>query len=120
MSETAADCDRGSLPQPARRRSRCCLCRFLRRNAARALCFLQVSSSEHPLEVCYTPLPDHRPSEAVNDIESAPWKGESTQPVQVRPKEVPVRLGSYPGDGEGDQTIEASGDRGPPRAGQRV
>ena len=36
-------------------------------------------------------------------------KGESTQPVQVRPKEVSVRLGSYPGDGEGDQTVEASG-----------
>ena len=36
-------------------------------------------------------------------------KGQSTQPVQVRPKEVSVRLGSYPGDGEGDQAIEAPG-----------
>ena len=36
-------------------------------------------------------------------------KGESAQPVQVRPEEVSVRLGSYPGDGEGDQTIEAPG-----------
>ena len=36
-------------------------------------------------------------------------KGESTQPVQVRPKEVSVRLGSYPGDGEGDRAIEAPG-----------
>ncbi|MBE3088430.1 MAG: hypothetical protein IMZ71_04890 [Chloroflexi bacterium] len=36
-------------------------------------------------------------------------KGQSTQPVKVRPKEVSVRLGSYPGDGEGDQAIEAPG-----------
>jgi hypothetical protein len=36
-------------------------------------------------------------------------KGESTQPVKVRPKEVSVGLGSYPGDGEGDQSIEAPG-----------
>jgi hypothetical protein len=34
-------------------------------------------------------------------------KGKSTQPVQVRPKEVSVRLGSYSGGGTGDQTIEA-------------
>jgi hypothetical protein len=40
---------------------------------------------------------------------SVPWKGKSTQPVQIRPKEVSVHLGSYPGDGEGDQTIEAPG-----------
>jgi hypothetical protein len=38
-------------------------------------------------------------------------KGESTQPVQVRPKEVPVRLGSYPGDVEGDRAVEARGQR---------
>ena len=36
-------------------------------------------------------------------------KGQSTQPVQVRPKGVSVRLGSYPGDGEGDRAVEASG-----------
>jgi hypothetical protein len=36
-------------------------------------------------------------------------KGESTQPVQVRPKEVSVRLGSYPDDGEGDRAVEAPG-----------
>lgn len=36
-------------------------------------------------------------------------KGQSTQPVQVRPKEVSVRLGSYPGDGEGDRAVEAPG-----------
>ena len=36
-------------------------------------------------------------------------KGESTQPVKVRPKEVSVGLGSYPGDGEGDRVIEAPG-----------
>jgi hypothetical protein len=36
-------------------------------------------------------------------------KGKSTQPVKVRPKEVSVGLGSYPGDGEGDQSIEAPG-----------
>ena len=36
-------------------------------------------------------------------------KGKSTQPVKVRPKEVSVGLGSYPGDGEGDQPIEALG-----------
>jgi len=36
-------------------------------------------------------------------------KGESTQPVQVPPKEVSVRLGSYPGDGEGDRPVEAPG-----------
>jgi len=34
-------------------------------------------------------------------------KGKSTQPVQVRPKGVSVRLGSYSGGGKGDQTIEA-------------
>ena len=31
------------------------------------------------------------------------------QPVKVRPKEVSVGLGSYPGDGAGDQPIEALG-----------
>jgi hypothetical protein len=36
-------------------------------------------------------------------------EGKSTQPVKVRPKEVSVRLGSYLGDGEGDQPIEALG-----------
>ena len=36
-------------------------------------------------------------------------KGESTQPVKVRSKEVSVGLGSYPGDGEGDRPIEALG-----------
>jgi hypothetical protein len=35
--------------------------------------------------------------------------GESVQPVQVRSKEVSVRLGSYLDDGEGDRTVEASG-----------
>jgi hypothetical protein len=43
-----------------------------------------------------------------------PCKGKSMQPVKVRPKEVSVHLGSYPGGGAGDQTIEAPGDRGPP------
>jgi len=36
-------------------------------------------------------------------------KGKSTQPVRVRPKEVSVRLGSYPGDGEGDRPVETLG-----------
>ncbi len=36
-------------------------------------------------------------------------KGQSTQPVRVRPKEVSVRLGRYPGDGEGDRAVEAPG-----------
>jgi len=36
-------------------------------------------------------------------------QGQSTQPVQVRSKEVSVHLGSYPGDGEGDRPVEASG-----------
>jgi len=36
-------------------------------------------------------------------------KGQSTQPVQVRSKEVSVHLGSYPGDGEGDRTVGAPG-----------
>ena len=36
-------------------------------------------------------------------------KGESTQPVKVRSKEVSVDLGSYPGGGKGDQPIEALG-----------
>ena len=36
-------------------------------------------------------------------------KGKSTQPLKVRPKEVSVGLGSDPGDGEGDQPIEALG-----------
>ena len=38
-----------------------------------------------------------------------PWKGKSTQPVQVRPKEVSVQLGSYPGGRKGDQPLEAPG-----------
>jgi hypothetical protein len=46
---------------------------------------------------------------AVNDIESVPWKGQSLQPVKVRLKEVSVHLGSYPGEGEGNQTLEAPG-----------
>jgi len=36
-------------------------------------------------------------------------KGESVQPVEVRSKEVSVRLGSYLGDGEGDRAVEAPG-----------
>jgi len=36
-------------------------------------------------------------------------KGQSTQPVKVRSKEVSVHLGSYPGDGEGDRPVEAPG-----------
>ncbi len=36
-------------------------------------------------------------------------KGQSTQPLQVRSKEVSVHLGSYLGDGEGDRTVEAPG-----------
>jgi len=36
-------------------------------------------------------------------------KGKSTQSVQVRPKEMSVRLGSYPGDVEGDRAVEALG-----------
>ena len=31
------------------------------------------------------------------------------QPVQVRSKEVSVRLGSYPGGGESDRAVEAPG-----------
>ena len=44
-------------------------------------------------------------------------KGESTQPVRVRSEEVSVRLGSYPGDGEGDRTIEAPGTKARPQGG---
>jgi hypothetical protein len=36
-------------------------------------------------------------------------QGQSTQPVKVRSREVSVHLGSYPGDGEGDRPVEASG-----------
>ncbi len=36
-------------------------------------------------------------------------KGQPVQPVQVRHKEVSVHLDSYPGDGEGDRTVEALG-----------
>jgi hypothetical protein len=36
-------------------------------------------------------------------------KGQFTQPVQVRPQDVSVHLGSDPGDGEGDQAVEAPG-----------
>jgi hypothetical protein len=36
-------------------------------------------------------------------------KGQSSQPVKVRPKEVSVHLGSYLGDGAGDRAIEAPG-----------
>ena len=31
------------------------------------------------------------------------------QPVQVRPEELSVHLGSYPDDGEGDRLVEAPG-----------
>jgi hypothetical protein len=34
-------------------------------------------------------------------------KGQFTQPVQVRPQDVSVHLGGDPGDGEGDQVVEA-------------
>jgi hypothetical protein len=36
-------------------------------------------------------------------------QGQSAQLVKVRSKEVSVHLGSYPGEGEGDRTVEASG-----------
>ena len=36
-------------------------------------------------------------------------QGQSTQPVQVRSKEVSVHLGSYPGGGEGNRAVEAPG-----------
>jgi hypothetical protein len=36
-------------------------------------------------------------------------KGESVQPVQVRSKEVSVRLGSYLGDSKGNRAVEAPG-----------
>jgi hypothetical protein len=36
-------------------------------------------------------------------------KGQSTQPVQVRPQDVSVHLGSASGGGEGDQPVEALG-----------
>ena len=41
--------------------------------------------------------------------DSVPCKGEFTQPVKFRPKEVSVRLGSYPGDA---RVTEASKPRG--------
>ena len=36
-------------------------------------------------------------------------KGVLTQPVEVRPEELSVHLGSYPGGGEGDRLVEALG-----------
>ena len=36
-------------------------------------------------------------------------EGQFTQPVQVRPQEVSVHLGSDPGGGEGDRAVEAPG-----------
>ncbi len=36
-------------------------------------------------------------------------KGMLMQLVRVQSEELSERLGSYPGDGEGDQTVEASG-----------
>ena len=36
-------------------------------------------------------------------------EGAMLKPVQVRPKELSVHLGSYPGGGKGDRTAEASG-----------
>jgi hypothetical protein len=36
-------------------------------------------------------------------------KGQSTQPVQVRPQDVSVHLGSAPGGGKGDRPVEALG-----------
>jgi len=38
-------------------------------------------------------------------------KGAALQPVQVRPEELSVHLGSYPGGGEGDRPVEALGTR---------
>jgi hypothetical protein len=52
------------------------------------------------------PILDSAPELAIRECAV---KGESTQPVKVRSKEVSVGLGSYPGDGEGDQSIEAPG-----------
>lgn len=36
-------------------------------------------------------------------------QGQFTQPVQVRPQDVSVHLGSHPGGGAGDQAVEAPG-----------
>jgi hypothetical protein len=46
-------------------------------------------------------LPATRPAVRSDDGGCA-VKGKSTQPVRVRPKEVSVHLGSYPGGGKGD------------------
>jgi hypothetical protein len=50
-----------------------------------------------------------QPTLCVRMSESVPCQGQSTQPVQVRPKEVSVHLGSYPGGGKGDRAVEALG-----------
>ncbi len=47
-------------------------------------------------------------------------KGKSTQPVKVRPKEVSVRLGSYPGDGRVTVPSKPRGRRPVIWAGQRA
>jgi hypothetical protein len=47
-------------------------------------------------------------------------KGKSTQPVRVRPKEVSVRLGSYPGDGRVTGPSKPRGRRPVIWAGQRA
>ena len=41
------------------------------------------------------------------------------QPVEVRPKEVSVHLGSYPGGGKGDRPVEAPGTETPPWVGRK-
>ena len=47
-------------------------------------------------------------------------KGKSTQPVKVRPKEVSVHLGSYPGDGRVTGPSKLRGQRLASRAGQQA
>ena len=77
------------------------LCRYLLRPPL-ALERLTESSGQILYEIRHHPL-------FVNDRVRGAVQGQSTQPVQVRSREVSVHLGSYPGGGEGDRAVEALG-----------
>ena len=57
---------------------------------------------------------------AVGVVYRCAVKGESTQSVKVRPKDVSVHLGSYPGDGRVTEPSKPRGQRPVSRAGQQA
>ena len=59
-------------------------------------------------------------SGGVGEVYRCAVKGRSTQSVKIRPKEVSVRLGSYPGGGRVTEPSKPRGQRPVLRAGQQA